>query len=144
MIERCLGRDSGKLRNLHCFDETPSDEMADYFDERLIVEPLTEDKLVLRLRLITSNKGDSPTLLNHLVQTYEESLRRKVERDHDREIKSFQALLDECNTQYKQQKNAIQNLRSQKKSIANQPSMALQISRQIMQPWTALAIQLDE
>ena len=73
-IEQCLNRDGGKLRNLRSLDDLPSADIAPFISERLIVDSMTDDNSVFKLRLITPDKGDSPTLLNNLTYTYEQIL----------------------------------------------------------------------
>ena len=126
-IEQTLARDGGKLRMLNTFAEMPSDEMANYVSEHLIVDSLT-DNSVLRLRLITPDKGDSPTLLNNLTQTYEEMLQRKMDKTYELEIASTRKLLNEFTNQYKQQKQAIQALRNKRESAVSAHNQTAKIA----------------
>lgn len=80
MIEKCLSLDGSKLKKLKIFEDVPSDEMADFVQERLIVESRADDHSLLSLRFISADQGSSPTILNNLVLTYEKSLIRSRER----------------------------------------------------------------
>ena len=128
MIEACINRDGGKLRNLKSFDDMPSDEVSEFIRQRLIVESLTEDNLVLRLRLVTFNANDSPTLLNNLGQTYEDYLLKNMRRDCEREIALTRKVLDDVKSEYQQKQRAIENLRNKKTDDAKNEALQDQLA----------------
>jgi len=74
MVEYCLSRDGGKLRNLKSFDEIPMDDIGAFMADGLEVTPQTDDGTIIEVRLVVPDKNDSYTVVNNLVATYEESL----------------------------------------------------------------------
>jgi capsular polysaccharide biosynthesis protein len=81
MVELCLSRDNGKLKNLKSFDEIPKEDIADEVIENLTVTPDREAPYIYELSFHSTEKGDAPTILNNLLQTYEEHLIRQYEND---------------------------------------------------------------
>jgi hypothetical protein len=95
IVEQCLYREGGKLQKLSSFKSIAKDQMADHVIRNLIVEPVSNDGAVISLRYISSNKNDSPTLLNNLVATYQSSLSNHEKHRRRAEISRLKDLKDD-------------------------------------------------
>lgn len=129
LIEQCLARDGGNLKKLRIFDTIPKDDIAEFVQDNLIVESPSEDNRMLQLRFISADESDSPTVLNNLISTYEESLIRKAMDSKDLASQRLRESIFEHKISIEVVEKEIQRLRNKLTALTEHSILALDIAK---------------
>lgn len=132
VVEPILFRNGGKLGKLKCFDDIHNDKRVELVQQNLIVESLTDDGTVVSLKLLTSNKDDSPILLNNLVQEYEEWLFDNEVAQTAAELSQLIFIVDNFTNQKKIKEDEIRQYENEL-AVTDHKLIIKQLSAQLIQ-----------